>query len=257
MSLVVITRPIFVAEPIISALQEQSIEHLVCPLIAVQPNPLSIEENAKLESLQTQSNNHFSHIFVSPSAVHFSLKYFKQFFSAQAHNTLYAIGEKTADTLISNGYTDIKISPFPYNSEQLLTLDSLQFGMETQKMQFILWSGLGGRKLIENTLLQRGFCVNRFPVYQQTPQELNDENAKKLKDYRDTSSKPLIITATSQTIVKYLQNNPLLCNYSDYLICLSPRIADYAHQQGWKNVFIANSASNSSLIDEIFRALRL
>lgn len=267
--MIVVTRPVCRAEALMTLLKHKGLPVISIPLIRFIAKPLTTDMKVQLATCSKRENDSvfFKHIFSSVSAVHFSLPYLRHYFP-QLHrhqyrhenskHHLYAIGLSTEQALEHLGYGAVCTASPPYNSESLLLLSTLQAGVDlAYKGYCLLWSIVNGRNLLSKTLKQRGFDVLNLPIYQQSSVALGDQQKETIKSYRQ-QGKPLVITATSRSMIRQLKHTKLY-NDGDHVVCFSGRIADYAREQGIQNLYTVKQSQTECLADklnEVYQSLR-
>ncbi len=183
-------------------------------------------------------------IFVSPNAVKFSIKK-SQALTDILPDQLIAVGQGTADCLYKAGFNNI-IIPQQFNSEGLLKLPQLQ---NIKGQQILIIKGRGGRTLLADTLSERGAICHYLDVYCRVAAKLNTELWKEFL----TSGKRDIITIASVDAMKALNINLgkdfNLCDF--ILVVASQRIKESALQYGYKQIVVADSASNDAMLSAI------
>lgn len=176
-------------------------------------------------------------IFTSQNAViYFMSALIKLKISLPKNIKITAIGEASAKKLYEFSVS-VDFIPNIANSEQLLTLDNLQnINGET----ILLIKGIGGRKLITQTLRTRGANICPITVYRQTIPTKNEEYIDWLWHNNSvdiilfTSYKAIqnIFTLFGEEAKDWLLNKPC--------IVISKRIADKAQKLGIKKIIVAN-----------------
>jgi len=180
-------------------------------------------------------------IFISPNAVNFSVEKSKTLID-MLPDQLIAVGHGTAGCLLKAGFDNV-IVPQQFNSEGLLALPQLQ---DVKGQQILIIKGRGGRTLLAETLAQRGASCHYLDVYCRVTEQLNMDLWKAFL----TSGKKNIITAASVDAVKALNSN--LGKNIEYskliLVVASQRIKETAQQYGYKEIVVADSASNDAMM---------
>lgn len=151
------TRPIGQQHALSEAIRRAGGVPIECPTLAIE-RVSGADTASSLEDLVTFNQV----VFISRNAVHFFLEPLEAISCPwPATIRVLAIGQATAESLQARG---IRVDDVPVisNSEGLLQLASLQC---VQHQQILLVKGVGGRDLIEETLVARGADVHLCEVY--------------------------------------------------------------------------------------------
>ncbi len=209
------------------------VRHL--PLIAVSPLAVELSETLELEQFNGA-------IFISGNAVkHFYSRFHQTQFNPDIE--LFAVGISTARQItLASG----REACFPENtnSEHLLSLSALQ---NIKSQNWLIIKGSGGRKLIYDTLCERGATVTELDVYQRklpdfTTQQLVSQTCNAQTVWLITSAEAL----TNLYRIAGLAENR---NHATKIIVSSDRLATLATRKGFRIVAQATNASDSELVD--------
>ncbi len=217
---ILVTRPKPEGEVLCELIRSQGNEAIYFPTIEIAP----------LNSTQPIEKYDFI-IFVSPRAVFFALDKI-----AQPLPKIIAVGQGTAALLPG------AICPKEWSSEGLLALPELQ---EVQDKKILIVKGEGGRELLADTLTKRGATVREWAVYKRVLPNLKGEGL--LKEHKID-----IIVCTSTDGIKNLidllgpKDKVDLLNVT--LLVVSERLKNYAKDQGFKHVMMANNATHESIL---------
>lgn len=162
--IVINTRP--EADPLSAKLQALRVENQHYPMQLIQP----LEEEMIAKQMQAQSDVS-KIIFLSPNAVRFSKNVLIEFLHQQDTNiTLFAVGQKTAALASSEFDCEVRAPEEQFSSEALLELPELQ---SVSGETILIIGAVGGRQLIQETLLSRSSHVSLIEVYKrQMPQQI-------------------------------------------------------------------------------------
>lgn len=171
MNIFINTRPMGKAMPNID------ISNVHLPLLAIMPfENLTDVEN---EHLATFINGKIATVVVvSVETVRCAINFLKQHgiyhASDLAHRpTLIAVGQPTKDALVQFGFDVITPAEFglPMSNEGMIQLPIL--ANLNQNDHIMIWRGVGGRRLLDDTLAQRGVRVLPIEFYQrQAPNDI-------------------------------------------------------------------------------------
>ncbi|MDF1677683.1 MAG: uroporphyrinogen-III synthase [Legionellaceae bacterium] len=198
---------------------------VMLPLLTIAATPPSwLESLPPLQSMQHA-------IFTSPNAVTYFFKHDKNQ-DFPNHICTYAIGPGTTHALRTGHILNV-IQPEKPDSEHLLRLDNL---IHVKHQNVLLVKGIGGRTLIEKTLVARGAHLIPVEVYQRLLPKYDSNTINSLwhEDAVD------IILITSQTALQHLfalfgeKATPWL--QSKPCLVISDRLAKAAHLSGFKTI---------------------
>ena len=155
----------------------------------------------------------------------------------------HATGVSTADVLKAGLGIDVS-APGPGSgsaSEALLEMPGLR---SIEGMRIALVSGEGGRKLIEQTLVERGAEVSRLSLYERRLQPPRDE-VRELLARGDFAA----LIVTSQEQLEYLDQWCTSATRKRALVVSSQRLATMADRCHFEYVFIAGDATPQTLAE--------
>lgn len=176
----------------------------------------------------------FDHIiFISSNAVDYFMPALPKLNIELKQSQISTIGKQTAMRLADHS---IK-SHFPSvaNSEHLLAMPHLH---NVNRQNILVVKGVGGRRLLANTLRRRGAIVKQINVYRRICPKppINIDNL-----WQDRKEK--IILVTSKVAIDHLfqmMNNYHLSLQQATWLVLSQRIATYARRKGVEKIIIFN-----------------
>ena len=157
----VVTRPRMQAIRTANALREAGAEVIELPVLAITPINASIAP----QDLAGASGI----IFVSANAVAYGVQALRRGGEIDATVQMFAIGRATAAALADAGYQDVVSPQQSIDSEGLLAMPQLR---SVEGRHIILVKGvseLGGRTLLEQTLVTRGARVTVLECYRRAP----------------------------------------------------------------------------------------
>lgn len=210
------------------------------PMLSIEAIPVS---NAALQSIM-----HFDRvIFTSRSAVRHIEKLWPEIKPKLNVNTkILAVGKSTQQSAEQLGLGKVITPQEHYNSEGLLSLNELN---HIENKTILLITGIGGRTLLHDTLIQRRAQVTRLNVYQRKPTELSQEAVQALKD----KAYDLAIMTSGESLHNFFRQvglNDLRLS----LVVISDRMVTLARQAGFKGEIIqAKNALDDSIIEAIIQ----
>lgn len=206
------------------------------PAIAI--HKLSEQKIKKLLELSSQLEQFSMAIFISPTAVEQSHRYFPSF---PKNISIVSMGSKTTKTLEKLNIP-VAIESSKHNTETLLEIDV--FASEKIKHHKILiFRGTGGRSLLGDSLLERGASMQYVETYRRelptskplTPQQLFSLNAIAISSNEGLTN-----------LVTLIGDANLLLNIP--LIVPSSRAKKLAQQYGFSHIIVATDATDTSTL---------
>jgi len=228
-----ITRPLTQAQPLARALQQRGDRCLILPTLEIKPVPA-----AQLAKTLRKLPSVCEHIiFTSANAVYPLMPCWAQFSHCKS---VLAIGPATAATLAEFGIQSQQPTPPYFHSEGLLALPVLT---AVKQQQIIIFSGQGGRKLLEETLRQRGAEIVKVAVYRCTKAPTPE-----------TLPELAVINAIISNSVESLQAlvslyaTQLERLHTPALFVISENMALLAKRLGFTQIIVCENASNAAVI---------
>jgi uroporphyrinogen-III synthase len=213
------------------------------PAIAIYNLPE--QKIKKLHGLSSQLEQFSMAIFISPTAVEQSQRYFPSF---PKSISIVSMGSKTTEALEKLNIPVAIESP-EHNTETLLETDA--FASEKIKHHKILiFRGTGGRSLLGDSLLERGASMQYVETYSRelpTSNPLTPQQLSSLDVITISSNEGLTNLVTLIGDANLLSNIPL--------IVPSPRAKKLARQYGFSRIIIAKDATDISTmlaLNEVF-----
>lgn len=238
---ILVTRPEQHQRSLLDALRQQGWFAMGQPLLTITANP----KIAQLEPYQAQLHEFDIIIAISDNAVKHTHEWLRQRqLSWPTASRYLAIGENTAAhwrqlANISAGF------PSQSDSEGLLKLPELD---AVSGHKILLLKGNAGRKLISSALTQRGAQVIEIESYQRQPLPLNGPETVAKWQHNNINS--VIITSGEilSALINLAPKSERNWLFQLNLIVISQRIAKLAQAAGFTQIWIAQGASSSSLI---------
>lgn len=179
-------------------------------------------------------------IFTSPAAVRFAA----QLAPLQAAGTVLAVGAGTAHALQRHGVADVEV-PARQCSEGVLAMPSLR---DIDGMDVGLVGACGGRRLLPDTLRQRGAHLHEAHVYTRGPARLDARH----RDAVMALAPPLLVLVSSAAALQHVREGlgaqawQRLC--AGGVVVSSERLAAAARGSGFRRIHRAASARPQALI---------
>jgi len=205
-------------------LTNQNFQARHAPSLAIKPQSFSLP------------NNTYDYvIFISPTAVT-SAEAAVLELCANADGCI-AVGSGTAAELQRIGITDTLV-PEEFNSEGLLAMPDLQ---DIDQKRVLLVKGVGGRKLLADTLRDRGAACDLLDVYERVTQTINQSDWQ----WYLAGENRGITSASIETLEAFEQQRkagdyPL----PNFILVASDRIAETAEALGYTNIHNVGGAAN-------------
>ncbi len=184
-------------------------------------------------------------IFTSPAAVRHALAVWPRGASMRAEPI--AVGASTARALRNAGMGPVAL-PTHASSEGLLDMASLA---RVRGKRIAIVGAAGGRRLLGDSLAERGAQVSRVNVYQRLPARWDARHMHALDGLRG----PVVVTVTSaQSMAELAERLPAAawqCLRSGAAVASSPRLDELARELGFSRVHRADSATDADLLAAI------
>lgn len=239
---ILVTRPEGQVQGLQSALEGQGLHTRHLPLLAIEAtDPLPGTEHQKILDLDL-----FDHlIFVSANAARIGLERIDEYWPQMPMGQRYwAVGVSTAKVLERAGLVAARPET-DMSSEGLLAMPGL---MAVDGQRILIVRGEGGRTLIADTLTERGANVSSLCCYRRGP--VPYEQDRLLREF--TAEPPSLVLISSGEGLSHLsgllspQEHTTLARIA--LVVPSPRVAEQARAQGWREVMQADNASDEAML---------
>jgi len=239
---VLVTRPRGQGEALCGLITENGGRATHFPTISIEP---AEEPVIAQDFLQKIADYHIV-IFISPNAVRYGLELMgANTFPLEV--TKCAVGKGTTRALAENGIT-VDIQPEgPFDSESLLAIPELN---AVAGKRILILRGNGGRRLLGDTLGERGAVVDYAEVYSR---RIASADAGPLIAVWEKDVD--IVTVTSREVLDNLvsllgeEGHAMFCKTP--LVVVSERIKIRAEELGCSSVILANEASDQGLLSAI------
>jgi uroporphyrinogen-III synthase len=189
-----------------------------------------LEDKTSLREVMQRLNSFHIAIFLSINAV----KKVIPFWLAPAGTPklkIAAVGSGTANALRSHGIPVDYLPQTNYSSENLLELTALQ---QVSQQEIVIFSGEGGRNLLEKSLHERGAIVTKVPTYRRIQPEAN---LNILASVTKNAAKNIVLSTSCESLdnlLNILQGTSLqMWLYRTPLLVISQRMQAYALERGF------------------------
>lgn len=239
---ILVTRPSGQGEALCGLITENGGRAIHFPTISIGP----AEDPVVARGLLQKIADYHIVIFISSNAVKYGLEFMRPN-AIPPELIKCAVGKRTAQTLEENGITvDVKPDG-SFDSESLLAVPGLN---KVAGKRVLILRGNGGRRLLGDTLRERGAEVDYAEVYS--------------RSIASTDSGPLldawekeidIATATSREVLENLVSllgeagHAMFCKTP--LVVVSERVKVRAEELGCSSVILADEASDQGLLSAI------
>ena len=211
---------------------------LVLPMLEIKP----LAENQDMRNLILDLDRFDKVIVISQHAARFGLEQIENYWpQLPLHTEWFAIGETTRQALTEFDI-NATCSHSGVDSESLLALKPFQ---QLAGQRILLLKGIGGRRLLEQTLSERGANVATLEVYQRQRPDYDPDEVRQLLAEHDIN----VILAASGETVKHLCHYLPPDSHKQYrLVTPGPRVAQMAQAIGFQQVFAAIGASHEAML---------
>ncbi len=243
---ILVLRPIHQAKGLCTLIEREGGKAVQFPTMDIVP----ATDKEALDGIIKNLNQFDIAIFISPNAVNYGIEVIKQHWPEIPQHLVFAgVGQSTATELEKKGLM-ISICPqLGSGSEALLAEPALQ---DVMSQKIVIFSGVGGRDMLEQTLRLRGASVAIAQCYERHCPNVSPEPL--LAKWRQNEID--IIVSTSIQGLKNLRTmigdpgKRLL--QSTVLLVISQRMADYAQQHQLScDIIVAESAQDSAVVERL------
>lgn len=234
---IVITRPKEQSAFLIQSIQRNNGTAFSVPCLEIH-DPSDIEAAKQECTVLAAEADYWA--FTSPNAVEYAQKFGLDF---GLNKPCISIGSGTTKLLQQLTTSDVIQGEKPYTTEKLLEALS-QHSLTDQKIS--IFSGEGGRRLLENAINDMGANAHYIDVYRRIQAENID--VSEMVEY--SQSYPIVILVSSQEAFEAYHRAlvALDTNFAKHtLIVASNRLAQYVETLGYQNIIVADSAVSKDL----------
>lgn len=244
---ILVTRPARQNEQLRQLLEDIQLKPVLFPTIAIQD--LWSQE---LEYAFQQLNTFDIVIFTSNNAVLHSEKFIKQYWPVlPRHCQFAAIGGKTKETLIAEGWSSILCPNDKFNSEALLALPEFQ---SITNRSILIVTGKNGRQHLADILEQRGAKVQFAICYERQVPAYPSSIIMHIKQ----NNFAFIVCSSNESLLNLsdLLQKDLRNLQQSQIIGFSERLVPLAAELGFlKKPIIAATASDEAIVAAIVKNL--
>jgi len=242
---VLVTRPEGQGQALAGRLQATGLDVLLYPTLKIQPKALTPSERQCVECL-----DRYSHVIcVSANAAKMGVELLADYWPQwPVEQQWIAVGPATYDAMQGWGLGDVLLPLGASHSEGVLALDGLQ-NFDDQKV--LILRGVSGRELLADTLRERGADVDYLELYERNVPEITQLGlSNKLPQWLYSDAKKVIVVTSGDGLKNLItmaegQEREL---FAISLVVVSQRLADFAKQQGFAAVRVANGASDDAIM---------
>jgi uroporphyrinogen-III synthase len=241
---ILVTRPVHQSENLCRLIEKQGGAAIRLPtieIVACNDLPRKITALKSPEQFQWL-------VFISANAVNFALPAISGKIERFTNARIAAIGRATAKALESAGLSVDLLPEQGFDSEALLAMPQMH---AVSGQRFLIVRGIGGREELANTLRGRGAEVGYLEVYRRIIPSIDCSPVINLL----TRNRLDVITVTS---AEALQNLLMMLGEKYHkpltvlpLVAVSDRIARIASECGFKRIFVADSPTDTSILETV------
>lgn len=240
---IVVTRREEQAKEFSNLLEQYGASVILFPAVEIVDPPSWNECDAAIEHL----NNYFGIIFTSRNAVNYFFKRIEHLGRKEnvKHCLLYAVGEKTQDTIAEFGFLTEQL-PEHFSAEELAK--SLVKNPVKGK-KFLFPKGNLARNEIVSILTQNGAIVNDVVVYQTQEPEINNKRRDHIVMIKDCAD--MITFFSPSSVVHFLRSVPIDDIRKKSIAVFGRTTSDAAEQAGLPIAVKAPHSNINSFVDSI------
>ena len=243
---VLVTRPAAQAGSWVAAAKSAGWEVVTFPTLEIRPLEISPEQRQWVLDLDRYQGV----ICISANAAEIGLALLADYWPQwPVRQDWYAVGPATAEVM--TGYHLQPLVPEVHHSEGLLGLPTLQ---EVAGQRFLIIKGQGGRDAIQAGLRARGAIVDELPLYERV---IPAGDPGVVRHWLQQERCHFLAFSSGDGLKHFLHmcGTDVADLSSVPVVVVSERLADYARQQGFHRVLLAQGASSQALVAAISTAL--
>ena len=249
---IVVTRPVAQAEATVRCLREAGAKTVSYPVLEITPLPLSAIEKTLARNDWQCAN---AVIFVSANAAVHSASVIRHYGGLPSGAVRYAIGKMTADALQDvlkpEPAGNIQTPSSGNDSEALLAMSTLQ---DVAGQHIIIVCGrseAGGRRLLQQTLNERGAIVTLLICYERKSLAATSAEQRELEAQLQSGDVTVFLALSIETLNSLMENIQNINGWQRCLLLVSHhRVAETARERGWTRCEIV-PMNNRALIDTL------
>lgn len=241
---VLVTRPEGQGQTLADKLQAGGFDTLLFPTLTIHPKALTPTEQQCVECL-----DRYSHVIcVSANAARMGVELLADYWPQwPVEQQWVAVGPATYDAMQGWSLGEVLLPGGASHSEGVLALDDLA---DLDDKKVLILRGVSGRELLADTLRERGADVDYLELYERKMPEITQLGiSNKLPEWLYSDAKKVIVVTSGDGLKNLIsmavgQEREL---FATSLVVVSQRLADFAKQQGFVSVQVANGASDDAI----------
>lgn len=241
---VLVTRPAHQADNLCRLIEEHEGTAIRLPTIEIVANA----EASKIATVLKSCEKDQWLVFISANAVNFALSAISGKIDQLNGAKFAAIGKATAKALNLAGLSVDLLPDQGYDSEALLAMPQLQ-AISGQKMLIV--RGAGGREELFDALLNRGAEVEYLDVYRRIIPNIDCSSVIKMLSRKQLGAVTVTSGGALHNLLAMLGEHYHQCLTALPLVVVSARIARIADDIGFKRIFVADSPTDTSILDTL------
>lgn len=237
---VVVTRPADQAQELMVALAQAGAQPLAFPTLAIEPRPLAPADHEIIQNL----DRYYAVFCVSPNAAQLGLAALADYWPQWPVQQLWlAVGPATAAAMERWG-VPVLAGPAGATSETLLDYPELQ---AVAGKRILILRGVGGRDTMADTLRERGATVDFLELYWR---RLPEQDPAPLLDALGRQPPPILTVTSGDALRNLMKASDKHLNRLQQcpLVVISGRLAAFAQQQGFAQVWLAASPATPDIM---------
>lgn len=247
-SKILVTRPAHQSENMCRLIEQQGWQAIRFPVLEIQARVLSAEDRQRIQEIEQYQQV----IFVSVNAINFALPLISGKMESLQKTSCIAVGKASYQALQAQGIQHVLVPQQGFNSEAILAMPEMQ---DMQGQSCLIVRGVGGRDFLADNLRERGARVDYLEVYKRVipvadnsgliGEYLRHKALAAILIYSGDALRNLLQMLAKEDIKKNLLNTPLLV--------ISQRVQELAKKIGFKNIIIADQASDAAMINALMK----
>lgn len=243
---ILITRPLEQCDFLVNEITRLRGNPYVFPTLAIKPSSNIHAFNTAINSLDRMDIA----VFMSSNAVKWASNKIKARWPVLPRGLKFAaIGNATKAALEQQGWPVAIMPCEPFNSESLLQLPDF---INVANQNIIIFSGNGGRKLLQETLKTRYATVLTTEVYERYCPDLN---ITELLDRWQNQQIHIVLSTSNeslQNLYHALCHEGLSHLHRTPLLVISERMANFAQKLGYPEpIIVAKNASDDAIMQAL------
>lgn len=243
---ILVTRPAHQADPLCRLIEDHGGQTVRLPTIEIAACEGLPEAGALLERLEQFQWL----VFISANAVNFALRAINGKIDQLHAVKIAAIGRATATALAAAGMAVALLPETGFDSEALLAMPELQ---SVDGQRFLIVRGCGGREELAHTLRGRKAYVDYLDVYRRLIPAVDCSSVREMLNQNRLDMITVTSGETLQNLLVMLGDACLERVAALPLVVVSERIARIAADKGFKQVVVADSPTDLSILETVIK----